>query len=127
MNYQFQYVELEAKYKAGVKHYKKQVQERKQLMMNPVMNNSRIIQLDGEMLVQEDLNREYKNQMVIISQTLADLTKNLNNLELQVFYYRYVKKQKLKQISKKLHYSYSHIRRVASTISQKVGSEESER
>ena len=120
MDYQFQYVELEARHKAGLKRYKEQSRERKQLMMNPVMNNSRIIQLDGEMLVQEDLNRDCKEQLDVISKTLASITKNLNNLELQVFYYRYVKNYKLKTISKKLHYSHSHIRRVAAKIKRKV-------
>ena len=98
----------------------------KQLKMNPVVNNSRIIELDGDMSIQETEIESHKAEIEKIENIMASLTKDLASLELDVFYLKYVKSYSLRRISKKTHYSLSHIKRVSAKVKRKIGVNNSE-
>lgn len=127
MDYQLEYVELKSKLKTSKYNLKEKELYRKHLMRNPVVNNSRVIVLDGDISILESQIEECEDRIKRIEDLLQDMTKELDSLELQVFYYKFVKMYSLKRISKKLNYSYSHIKRISSSLSQKVRVVKSER
>jgi len=121
MDYRLEYIQVESNCEALEKQLKIKKKHRHELQHDPLRNNSRIIQLDGELSELYDELAQQQDRMNIAKTILKSYTKNLDNLEYQVFYYRYIRKQSLKTIAKKLHYSYSHIKRISAQLSRKVG------
>jgi chromosome segregation ATPase len=115
------YIQIEADYNAVRDELRSKKKLRQQLLDDPVMNNTRIIQLDGEIAnIEEDL-QELTSRLHTAKNILRGISRNLDDLEAKVFYAHHVKKQSLRTISKNLHYSYSHIKRLSAQIRRKVG------
>lgn len=121
MDYKLEYIQVESNCEALEKQLKIKRRHRRELEHDPLRNNSRIIQLDGEVSELVDQLEEQRDRRRLIKNILLSFTKNLDDLETQVFYARYIKKQSLRTISKKLHYSHSHIKRISAQIKRKVG------
>jgi DNA-binding MarR family transcriptional regulator len=90
-------------------------------------NNSLIIETEGEIQAARDLIKNQDQEIRHMRDTVKSLTKNMDNLELQIFYAKYMQGESLKAISKRLKYSYSHIKRISAKISRKVDIEKAKR
>jgi chromosome segregation ATPase len=115
------YIQTEADHKAIQDEIRSKEKKRRKLMDDPVRNNARIIQLDGEIANLEEDLQELTSTLRFSKNVFKAMSKNLDDLEAKIFYAHHVKKQSLRTISKNLHYSYSHIKRLSAQIRRKVG------
>jgi predicted nuclease with TOPRIM domain len=115
------YIQTEADHKAIQDEIRSKEKKRRKLMDDPVRNNARIIQLDGEIANLEEDLQELTSTLRFSKNVFKAMSKNLDDLEAKIFYTHHVKKQSLRTIAKNLHYSYSHIKRLSAQIRRKVG------
>ncbi|NCS96939.1 sigma-70 family RNA polymerase sigma factor [bacterium] len=123
MNYQAEFMTLRAARRETRKEIRRKKQQLEQLRKDPMRNNSMIIQTEAELQGAVDTLLWQDEQIKKHKKTVESLTKQMNNLELKVFYRKYMQGESLKQISKSLNYSYSHIKRVSATIKEKLHTE----
>lgn len=120
MNYQAEFLSLRAARRETRKEIRQKKKKLNYLQQDPMTNNSKIIQVEAELQGAKDILEWQEQELEKQKSTVKSLTKNMNNLELQVFYKRYMQGESLKAISKQLKYSYSHIKRVSARIKAKI-------
>jgi len=127
MDYQQQYIQLEAAHQNNVSKLKTKKKELKALERDPGSNVDRIPILKSEVHVLEEVVESSKKELKKNRAMLGRLARNLNNTEHKVFYYKYVRKYGLKHIAKKMGYSHSHIKRISAKLSKKIKDTATER
>lgn len=120
MNYQAEFITLRAERRTARKQLRELEQQLRAYKKDPMRINSLIIETEGEIQGTKGLIKKQDDEIRQMRDTVKSLTKNMDNLELQIFYSKYMKGESLKVISKRLKYSYSHVKRISAKIRQKV-------
>lgn len=127
MDYQEEFMILRAEHRELLRELKRMLAKLSRYKTDPMRNNSLIIELEGEIQVTRDTIKNKSQRIKEIKRIVKSLTKNMTNLELQVFYGKYIRGESLNAISKRLNFSHSHIKRISAQLGAKLSQAEEKR
>jgi DNA-directed RNA polymerase specialized sigma subunit len=111
----------------NVSKLKTKTKELKVLERDPQRNAERILILKAQVVEDSEIVTASKTELKKHRARMGRLAKTMRNVELKVFYYKYVRKYGLKNIAKKMGYSHSHIKRISAKLSKKLQDQADER